>query len=66
MAEYLYDQPRNYFLHGCVTDGRFDAEKATALGYSPAQFDAIEEFLGLEDARVDTAPLVEPEEETGG
>ena len=64
MAEFLYDQPRNYFLYGCTTDGKFDPEKAAALGYSPAQFSAIEEFLGVEEeARKDTAPLPETEEE---
>lgn len=63
MAEFLYDQPRDYFKHGCTTDGVFDPEKAKALGYSPAQLSAIEEFLGLEDStRVDTAPLPEQEE----
>lgn len=62
----LYDQPRNYFLYGCTTDGRFDPEKALALGYSEAQLGPIEEFLGLEDsARVDTAPLPELDEQDG-
>lgn len=64
MAEFLYDQPRDYYKHGCCTDGVFDPEKAAKLGYSPAQFDAIKEFLGLEDTtRVDTAPLEEPKED---
>lgn len=62
MAEFLYDQPRDYFKYGCCTDGVFDPEKATALGYSPAQLSAIEEFLGLENSQVDTAPLSEVEE----
>lgn len=64
MAEFLYDQPRQYFLYGCCTDGVFDPEKAKALGYGPAQFDAIKEFIGEESK--DTAPLVEPEEEYSG
>lgn len=62
MAEYLYDQPRDYYKHGCCTDGKFDPEKAKALGYGPAQLDAIREFIG-EEASYDTAPLVEPEED---
>lgn len=65
MPEYLYDQPRDYFKHGCCTDGKFDPEKAKALGYSPAQYGEIQEFIGDESSK-DTAPLVEPEEETGG
>lgn len=58
MVNSLYDQPREYFLYGCTTDGRFDAEKALALGYSKHQLGPIEEFLGLEEsARMDTQPL---------
>lgn len=62
MAEYLYDQPRDYFRHGCTTNGKFDPKKALALGYSKAQLPAIQEFLGIEASK-DTAPLEEPAED---
>jgi hypothetical protein len=55
MEGYLYDLPLNFYQHSVVTDGKFDPEKAAALGYSTAQFTVIEEFLGLD--KVDTAPL---------
>lgn len=62
MAEFLYDHPRTYYLYGCVTDGAFDPKKAAELGYGPAQFEAIEKFLALEEpAHVDTNPLPEIE-----
>lgn len=49
MADILYDLPISFYQQACVTDGEFDAEKAAALGYSPAQFGAIKEALGLSD-----------------
>jgi hypothetical protein len=55
MEGYLYDMSRSYYEQAVVTDGAFDPEKAAALGYSEAQFPAIEKFLGLDKA--DTAPL---------
>jgi len=61
MEGYLYDLPLSFYQEGCVTDGQFDPEKAAALGYSEAQFEAIEKFLGLD--KVDTAPLEEPDGE---
>lgn len=61
MEGYLYDLPRSFYENGVVTDGQFDPEKAAALGYSEAQFEAIEAFLGLD--KVDTAPLEEPDGE---
>lgn len=60
MAEYLYDQPIDYFRHGCTTNGKFDPKKAEKLGYSPAQFPAIKEALGEDKGK--TAPLPEIEE----
>lgn len=53
MASFLYDLPVEFYQNAIVTDGVFDAEKATALGYNESQFAAIEKFLGLEKA----APL---------
>ncbi len=57
-AGFLFDLPRNFYANedgGCVTDGAFDPEKAAKMGYSSAQFQAIEEFLGLD--KVDTPTL---------
>jgi hypothetical protein len=49
MADFLYDLPRIFYENGVVTDGKFDEDKATELGYGPAQFEAIKKFLGLPD-----------------
>lgn len=59
-STFLFDQPVDYFRHGCTTDGKFDPEKALALGYSEAQFPAIEQFLAGEDVGV-AAPVQEEE-----
>ena len=57
--DFLYDLPVDFYRNGCTTDGKFDPEKAEALGYSEAQFPAIKKFLG-ED--YDTAPLPQTED----
>lgn len=56
---FLYDQPVDYFRHGCTTDGKFDPEKAKTLGYSEAQYPAIEQFLAGEDVGVPAPPQEE-------
>jgi hypothetical protein len=62
MSAYLYDQPIEYYRHGCTDkNGKFDPKKAAALGYSPAQFAAIKAALGDEEKGQDTAPLEEPQ-----
>lgn len=48
MDAYLFDLPIEYFRLACVTDGQFDPEKAAALGYSEAQFAAIQEAVAQE------------------
>jgi hypothetical protein len=56
MADYLFDLSKNFWEQAVLTDGKFDADKAAERGYSPAQYPAIKEFLGLD---YDTAPLDE-------
>ena len=68
----LYDHPVEFYVYGCTTDGEFDAEKATALGYNKAQLPVIEKYLADNPDQVkaalanipsaDTAPLEEPTE----
>ena len=47
MAEFLYDLPIGFYQQAVMTDGKFDPAKAAGLGYSPAQFPAIQKFLEL-------------------
>lgn len=58
----LYDLPVSFYQQACVTDGKFDPKKAAALGYSPAQFVAIKEALGLEVKQPDKEAKQEPKD----
>ena len=61
MDAYLFDLPIQYFRLACVTDGQFDPEKAAALGYSEAQFAAIQEAVATESPSVAAEVAVESE-----
>lgn len=62
MAEFLYDLPVSFYQQACVTDGKFDAEKAAALGYSEAQFIVIKDALGLQVEQPDKEAQQKPKD----
>lgn len=69
----LYDHLLAFYVWGCFTDGKFDAEKAAAMGYNEAQLPVIEKYLAdnpdgvkaaqkvAEDYAAATAPPAEAE-----
>lgn len=61
LAGYLFDLPLSFYRNACMTDGNFDPQKASELGYSTAQLSLIEEALTSEVA--ETQPLdISPED----
>jgi len=65
--DYLYDLPVEFYRNGCVTDGKFDPEKALALGYNEHQLKEIEQFIGSVPPEASpTQPLLQMEESGSG